>query len=98
MNSESFDKDFCQKKIDSAISTVERLIESDYPHFDSRAALDKILEVYRADRNLLLSIDPSAGHDTVLEHCRRVNVNLVHFKAFLGLLLRSSNIRNAFEL
>ena len=34
----------------------------------------------------------------MLEHCRRVNVDLVRFKVFLGLLLRSSNIRNAFEL
>jgi hypothetical protein len=98
MNSASFDKDFCVQKVDSAISMVERLIDGDYPHLDSRDALVRILEVYRKDRDLLLSIDPSAAHDTVLEYCRRVNINLVRFKAFLGLLLRSSNIRNAFEL
>jgi hypothetical protein len=98
MSSDSFDKDFCLQKIDSAISMVERLIDGDYPHLDSKEALGRILEVYRADRNLLLSVDHSAGQDTVLEYCRRVNINLVRFKAFLGLLLRSSNIRNAFEL
>jgi hypothetical protein len=98
MNSDSFDKDFCLQKVDSAISMVERLIDGDYPHLDSRDALVRILEVYRTDRDLLLSIDSSAAHDTVLEYCRRVNINLVRFKEFLGLLLRSSNIRNAFEL
>jgi hypothetical protein len=98
MNSDSFDKDFCLQKVDSAVSMVERLIDGDHPHLDSKDALARILEVYRKDRDLLLSIDPSAAQDTVLEYCRRVNINLVRFKAFLGMLLRSSNIRNAFEL
>jgi hypothetical protein len=98
MSSDSFDKDFCVQKVDSAISMVERLIDGDYPHRDSSEALLRILAVYQKDRDLLLSIDASVAQDTVLEHCRRVNINLVRFKAFLGLLLRSSNIRNAFEL
>ena len=29
-------------------------MEGDYPHLDSKAALNKILEVYKADRALLL--------------------------------------------
>src|ERR1044071_4792801 len=94
MNSDIFDRDFCLQKLDSAISMVERLIDSDYPHLDSREALKRILDVYRRDRALLASIDASAQKDTILEHCRRVNFNLVRFKSFLGLLLRSSNIRN----
>ncbi|MFZ1920655.1 MAG: hypothetical protein WAU57_03360, partial [Xanthobacteraceae bacterium] len=98
MSSDSLDKHFCLQKVDSAISMVERLIDGDYPHRDSWKALKRILAVYRKDRDLLLSIDASIAQDTVLEHCRRVNFNLVRFKAFLGLLLRSSNIRNAFEL
>jgi hypothetical protein len=93
MNSDSFDKDFCLQKIDSAISMVDRLIDGDYPHLDSKEALTRIRDVYRKDRDLLISVDPSAAQDTVLEYCRRVNINLVRFKAFLGLLLRSSNIR-----
>lgn len=96
MSFDSVDRDFCLQKVDSAISMVERLIDGDYPHLDSRAALTKIAEVYRRDRDLLESIDATAAKDTVLEHCRRVNINLVRFKTFLGLLLRSSNIRNAF--
>ena len=135
MSSDSLDKDFCLQKVDSAISMVERLIDGDYPHPDSKQALSRIIDVYRADRDLLLSMrwrrelgggarhaddggrwrrelgggarqpsgfnncgEGAAAQDTVLEHCRRVNINLVRFKAFLGLLLRSSNIRNAFEL
>jgi hypothetical protein len=77
---------------------VERLMDGDYPHRDSKDALNKILGVYQQDRELLASIDSTATPDTILEYCRRVNNNLVRFKAFLGLLLRSSNIRNAFEL
>jgi hypothetical protein len=92
------DKDFCLQKLNSAIATVARLLDGDYLHTDSKQALNRILSVYQADKKLLESLDSTAQHDTVLEHCRRVNIDLVRFKAFLGLLIRSSNIRNAFEL
>jgi hypothetical protein len=92
------DKDFCLQKLNSAISTVERLLDGDYPHTDSKDALARILSVYKADKDLLNSLDFTAQNDTILEYCRRINIDLVRFKAFLGLLIRSSNIRNAFEL
>lgn len=98
MSLDLFDRDFCLQKIQSAISLVQRLLDSDYPHRDSQKALKKILTVYQKDWSLLRSLDSSAQADTVLEHCRRANINLVRFKVFLGLLLRSSNLRNAFEL
>jgi hypothetical protein len=98
MSSDSFDKDFCLQKVQSAISLVQRLLDGDFPHRDSKKALEKILTVYESDRKLLRSLDSTAQPDTVLEHCRRANINLVRFKIFLGLLLRSSNLRNAFEL
>lgn len=92
------DRDFCLQKLQSAISLVKRLLDADYPHRDSEKALKKILEVYQADEALLESLDRTAQPDTILEYCRRANINLVRFKVFLGLLLRSSNLRNAFEL
>jgi hypothetical protein len=42
MSSGSFDKDFCLQKVDSAISMVERLIDGDYPHLDSKEALGRV--------------------------------------------------------
>ena len=77
---------------------VERLLDGEHPHDDSRIALTKLKDVYKADRERLLSLDEAAKDDTVLEHCRHANVNLVRLKKFVGFLLRSTNIRNAFEL
>ena len=92
------DKDFCLQKIDSAIALLERLLDGDYPHLDSKRALKRILEVYNQEKERLLSLDDTAQPNTTLEYCRRINIILVRLKVFLGLLLRSSNIRNAFEL
>ena len=60
--------------------------------------LKRILEVYNQEKERLLSLDDTAQPNTTLEYCRRINIILVRLKVFLGLLLRSSNIRNAFEL
>jgi len=92
------DKDFCGQKLDAVINLVRRLLADDYPHKDSRLALEIILRFYEGERAFLNSIDESAELDTTLEICRRININIVLLKPFVGLLLRSSNLRNAFEI
>jgi hypothetical protein len=92
------DKDFCSQKLDAVINLVRRLLADDYPHKDSEKALRKILEFYEQERALLESIDETAQLNTILEFCRRININIVLLKPFIGLLLRSSNLRNAFEI
>lgn len=93
----SLDKSFCVQKIDSAIGLVDRLLDGEHPHDDSKLALQQLRAVYERDKQLLLSQDDSIANDTLLEFCRRANVNLVRLKVFVGFLLRSTNIRNAFE-
>src|SRR5690348_7303268 len=94
----SVDRDFCLQKIDSAIAVVSRLIDGDHPHRDSKDALQEILAVYSAERARLVGLDETSQADTVLEVCRRINVKLARLTTFQGLLLRSTNIRNAFEV
>ena len=92
-----FDKDFCLQKLEAVIELAEKLVEGDYPQRDSRLAISKILSVYVKERDALKLLETSAQQDTILEYCRRANINLERFKHFLGMLLRSANIRNAFE-
>ena len=92
------DKDFCLQKLDAAIALVESLTDNEFPHPDSRLALEPIARVYKADKELLLSLEEDAEDDTILGHCLRANVNIVRLKNFLGLILRSSHLRNAFEI
>lgn len=98
MKSAWLDRDLCLQKVSATISLVKRLSENDYPHTDSKEALAKLLAVYENDKRLLTNIRPEAEPDTILEYCRRANINIVRLKSFLGLLLRSSNLRNAFEI
>lgn len=96
-NHASSDGDFCLQKLDSAISLAERLRVGDYPHRDSERGIDRIIEVYKAERAELVNLKDGAQPDTILECCRGVNIKLVRLKIFLGMLLRSANLRNAFE-
>lgn len=95
---ESLDKDFCLQKVESAIALIDRLLTGDHPHEDSQVALIHLKQCYENDRSLLQTLDESASKDTILGYCLHVNVNLVRLKEYIGLLLRSTNIRNAFEL
>lgn len=93
----SVDRDLCLQKLDSAVAVVRRLIDGDHPHRDSHEALEQILSVYSSERRRLTGLDETAQSDTVLEVCRRINIKLARLTIFLGLLLRSTNVRNAFE-
>ncbi|MEI9901799.1 MAG: hypothetical protein WDN31_18740 [Hyphomicrobium sp.] len=97
-NSDSADIDYCTQKIDSVIALLDRLLTGDYPHQDSERALKALRTVYEAERADLLAIDPKADLDTILEFCRGANVKIARLKSVIGLLLRSSNLRNAFEI
>lgn len=97
-NSITADTDYCLQKIDSVISLLDRLLTGYYPHQDSELALTALHTVFNAQRAELLAIDPKADLDTALEFCRRANVLITRLKPVIGLLLRSSNLRNAFEI
>jgi hypothetical protein len=92
------DRDFCCQKLESVITLITRLLSDNYPHTDSRLALESIKRLHQTDKDLLKSISPADKSDTITEFCRRVNVNIAAFHPFLGMLLRSSNLRNAFEI
>ncbi len=96
-NSTSLSKDFCVQKLDTAILMISRLSDADYPHTDSREALFELQRVYELDRQRLLTL-LGAQDNTILEYCRRANINIVRLKKFIGMLLRSTNLRNAFEI
>jgi hypothetical protein len=73
-------------------------LDGDYPHVDSRKALERIAEVFAADRLRLQGVDENDDPNVVLGYCRQANINIVRLHPFLGMLIRSSNLRNAFEI
>lgn len=92
------DREFCIQKINELIGVINRLLDGDYPHVDSRSALEQIVKVFEEDLALLDSVDAADDPNVILEYCRRANINIVKFHPFLGMLIRSSNLRNAFEI
>jgi hypothetical protein len=92
------DRDFCIQKINELVSVINRLLDGDYPHIDSRSALERIKTVFADDLALLASVNESDDPNVILEYCRRANINIAKLHPFLGMLIRSSNLRNAFEI
>lgn len=98
MNSVSFEKDYCRQKLDSILALIQKVLDTDFPHEDSRAALKQLKIVYEGEKSRLATITPSASNETVLAYCRDANVIVADLQNFLGMLVRSSNLRNAFEM
>ena len=48
------DKDFCGQKLDEVINLIRRLHAGDYPHKDSKRALENILDFFKGQRRFLI--------------------------------------------
>jgi hypothetical protein len=76
------DREFCIQKINELIALINRLLDGDYPHVDSRSALERISKVFADDLALLESVDEADDPDVILEYCRRANINIVRLLHF----------------
>jgi hypothetical protein len=98
MNSALLERDFCVQKLDAVLALIKKLLDSEFPHPDTKAAFQQLELVYKDEVSRLSSINTKASHDTVLGYCLNANVRIAQLTQFLGMLVRSSNLRNAFEM
>ena len=89
---------FTRQKINSAIRQIAELQTSDFPHRDGKDALQLIRGVFEQDLGLIDRIHIESARDTNEAAAAGVNPNLYRFLPILGFILRSTNVRNAFEV
>jgi hypothetical protein len=87
---------YAQRKLRAFIRAIKELQASEFPHQDSKAALLELgqhfqARLVRAER--VLPCDAFAVDETLSQ----INASVSRYTAFLGFLLRSTNVRNAFE-
>lgn len=88
----------CLRKIRAFLRQIDDLLASDFPHQDGKAALEKIRDHFLIwDANIReLSPDDPPRHINV--QFKGVSRKFHDYTAILGFILRSTNVRNPFEL
>lgn len=74
------------------------MIESEFPYEDSRQALHEIQAFFKSHEDTLQSLAPSSDPATVAQACRVSLLAIYKYLPILGFILRSTNVRNAFEV
>jgi hypothetical protein len=91
------DIEFTKQKIGSVRSQIKHLRSSDFPYLEPKQALGLLDKVYQDDLGRMQDLS-TASIDVRQSTCARANLNIARFKNVLGLILRSTNVRNAFEI
>lgn len=98
MNWNLADVEFATQKIASIRTIIEHLRTSEFAYEEPKDALVLLDRLYSQDLQLLSLIDENAADDVRKSTCSQANNNVARFKKILGFLLRSSNVRNSFEV
>lgn len=86
-----------KRRIASFIEQIDVLAESSFPHDDGKNVLQTIRAQF-LDLVRLVDLPPTANDDLADRVCIHVAELISEYTEILGLVLRSTNVRNAFEL
>lgn len=86
-----------KRRIASFIEQIDVLAESSFPHDDGKNVL-KTIRAQFLDLVRLVDLPPTATDDLADRICVHVSEVISEYTEILGLVLRSTNVRNAFEL
>jgi len=84
-------------KVERALVQLDRLRRQDFVYPDGRAALDQIERKLQKQRTALERLRPDTSADQVASTYANVRSLLGGTVPMLGFILRSTNVRNAFE-
>lgn len=87
-----------RRRVRAFLDQIRQLETSDFPHGDAREALTFIREYFQTRQNLLRNMPDSVTDTVADEVCQNTNRSLSKYTEVLGFILRSTNVRNAFEM
>ena len=86
-----------KRRIDAFLEQIGELAESSFPHDDGLFALRTIRDNF-VDLRGRLELPPGARADLVDQTCLHIGDQVSDYTEILGFILRSTNVRNPFEL
>lgn len=90
--------EFTKERVRAFLGEIDRLAESEFPYWHSRAALEQLRILFDAKLKRLDAFAPTSNASVVAQECRVTLVALSQYLPVLGFVLRSTNVRNAFEV
>ena len=85
-------------KIRNIQRTIDGLLDGDFPLSSGRRALEKLRESFASLEAKLTRAHRLKDEDSISQLADHVNVKIYQVQPVLGFILRSTNIRNAFEI
>ena len=85
-------------QINAFFAEVEKLKGSEFPYLHSKNALECVESHFRKYDGYIRSLDARSDPAVVASACNAAHVTLSSLLPLLGFILRSTNIRNAFEV
>lgn len=89
---------YAKERVEAAIREITRLRDSDFPHNHPKEALDELKKTLLERKNNLDGLTSSHDRKVVLAACSEALVHLFILHPYLGFILRSTNVRNSFEI
>ena len=89
---------FAKQRLAAFRDEVERLERSEFPYPAAEAALRRIKDVCVQQAKTLELLDEGSDPNTINKFCKEQLSFLWDYIPFLGFILRSTNVRNAFEI
>jgi len=87
---------YTREHISSLLELISKLKQSEFPYYSSFLALEKIEERFKT--HLLNLEDLEFVNEATLTLCRQIMAEVCNVLPILGFILRSTNVRNAFEM
>lgn len=85
-------------QLSHVIHTIDALRASEFPYDDSQLALTEVHNLFQEHREVLNAFSEHDDPSVVEFHCTATFKNVRDLLPILGFILRSTNIRNAFEV
>lgn len=87
-----------RRRVRAFLDQIADLERADFPHADGREALQLLKREFSTRQRSLDRIPDSVADAVVDEVCAETSVFLARYTDILGFILRSTNVRNAFEV
>jgi hypothetical protein len=89
---------FAKHRLTAFHEKLAELERAEFPYPAAEAALRKIKDVFVEHAKMLDMLDADSDPNTVNQVCQQQLTDLWDYLPFLGFILRSTNVRNAFEI
>jgi hypothetical protein len=90
--------DYARSRLQAFLDELAHIEEGEFPYVHSKAALEQLARLFRKKLGRLESLDKSSDPDVVRQECALALRALFIYLPVLGFILRSTNLRNAFEV